>query len=148
MIDVIDKLPEHVTMSKHFEDKVKGRREGKRKFKYLRVLHGGKAFYIPITRQVWEAFSLSTQLRNQDGEVCWESRVIEGALSDIVGAIMLQVRDDILGGLGREILADVHKRIDMAMGQPLMREIYAKADERMGKLLEPPADVIDVEVGK
>lgn len=140
MITVVDKLPKGVAMAPYFEDKVRRRKEGKRKFKYICILHGGKSFYIPITREVWEAFSLASQLQNQDGDVCWESGTIDKALGIIVGSILLQVRDDILGGMGREILDEVHARIDKAMGEPLMRELHDRASQRMAGLLEAPKE--------
>jgi hypothetical protein len=100
MMTVVDKLPDHVSMPPFFQDKVRKRKEGKRKFKYLQVTHSGRAFYIPITKEVWEAFSLNQELRNKDGDICWENGKIDRAICDIVGAILLQVRDEVLGGLG------------------------------------------------
>lgn len=145
MITVVDKLPDGVSMSDYCKDKVKKRREGKRKFKYLQVLHNGHAFYIPITREVWEVFSLNKELLNQEGEVCWENGKIDRAMGIIVGAILLQVRDNILCEMGREILDEVHQRIDQAMGKPLMGVLHAESEKRMAGLLEEPKDVTKLE---
>lgn len=146
MITVVDKLPDDVPMSQYYKDKVRARRHGKKTLRYIEIMHGGHKFYIPITKEVWEAFSLNNQLLNQDGEVCWENGKISEALSHIVGSVLLQVRDQVLAGLGQEIIQEVHDRIDKVMCRPLMKRLEEGAKQRMDTLLVEAKEVTDGQV--
>lgn len=139
MINIVDKLPDGISMSKYFQDKVESRRKGKRNLKYICIVNNGRSFYIPITKEIWEAFDFDNKLEgeSEDGTY-WDAGKTEQALGIIVGSILLQVRDDILGGMAQEVIQEVHNRIDELMVRPLMKELDERASQRMDRLLANP----------
>ena len=138
MFPVIDKLPDNVSMCDHFKDKVSSRHEGKKKFKYIQVLHDGRAFYIPITTAVWKAFGLKDKI-NEVGDGGYDVDFIIGnALSEIVGAIQQQIRDDVLDGIEQSVIQHVNQNLAKIMHKPLREEIERQADEKAPRMLGEP----------
>ena len=140
MYSVVSKLPKGVTMSKHFEDKVSKRREGKRKFRYIEVLHFGSSYYIPITAGVWKAFGLKDKIHDvvsEDGAFGLDFDVGK-AVGDIVGAIQLQVRCDVLNGIEQSVIQHVNENLAKIMHEPLRKELEKQATEKAPRLLEEP----------
>ena len=138
MFPVIDKLPDNVSMCDYYKDKVSSRHEGKKKFKYIQALHDGRAFYIPITTAVWKAFGLKDKI-NEVGDGGYDVDFIIGnALSEIVGAIQQQIRDDVLDGIEQSVIQHVNQNLAKIMHKPLREEIERQADEKAPKMLEEP----------
>ena len=144
MHDVVDNLPPGVTMSDHFKDKVRRRVEGKRKHKYIRVLHFGRSYYIPITSSIWKAFALKGKISDEadpeDGTYELKDWEVGQAVADIVGAIQLQVRCDVLNGIEQSVTQTVQDKLAAMMHAPLRKELERMADEKDPKLLEEPKD--------
>ena len=142
MFTIVDKIPKSVKLSPDFQQKAaKSKGKGwKRKFKYIPVLYFGRTYYFPITKAIWEAFELSKRMQNQDGGYVLGTGPVEEALRDILGAMHLQVRDDVLNGIEQTVVQQVQDRLSAMMRVPLRAELERMADEREAKLLGSKED--------
>ena len=156
MFEVVSSLPDGVEISQHLCDKAAKRRLGKKKFQFFKILLYGRSFYVPITNEVWEAFRLKNEdFREYDDETCEGKKFkgvecsredVRGMLQQLVDAISLQVRDNVLDGVEQSVMRETTSRLEQALRGPVRKGIEAAADERLAKELPgsvPPKEVTD-----
>jgi hypothetical protein len=132
MIDIVQELPEGVELSQHLRDKAKARWKGKKFSGYFHFTMDGQSYYVPITKDIWDAFGFTQKYKDHKpglGELSATSE--ERALRDIAGALLLQLRDNILGNMERSVLDELHARLDNVLHQPLRKAIDDEAARRM-----------------
>ena len=97
------------------------------------VHYYGRPFYIPITKDVSRALNVGMdgKPRKEPFKERGFSRelVLEKALRDIIMALYLQTRDNVLAEMEDSVKRDIMGRIDELISRPLRKELEAKATE-------------------
>ena len=145
MLDVVERLPEGVEISRHLCDKARKRRRGKMRHAFFRVSVYGRPFFVPITSEAWDLLGLSDSDfaegddEDQSGKairtVECRKPGVEDLLRQIIDAISLQVRDNVLDGIERSVMDEVTSRLEQALRAPIRASIEGAADERLKRAL-------------
>ena len=147
MLEVVSTLPEGVSISEYPQKKAT-----KRKYTFFKVTSCGYPFYIPITKEAWAVLGLKDDDFQQhddsiNGEkimtfTCHKPNVDE-FLRQIINAIYLQVRDNVLGGVEDSVMRTVEDRLNELLRPSLRVEIDRQATVKTQGLLKEVGDAKD-----
>ena len=133
MLDVKSKLPKWVELCKDLRDGTSH---------FLVVHYFGRPFYIPVTKDVSRALGIHMDGKVRDKPykergIFDKEQHIDCALRDIISALYLQTRDNVLAEIEDSVKDDIHKRIDKLLSEPLRKELDARATEAEKRPLLP-----------
>lgn len=116
-----NKLPKGVTLSPYLKEKADG---------YLRVLHGGSRYYIPLTRGMKKLFGIRRQKENliYSGDT---QNQFNDMVMIIIDAIYLQIRDGVGSEIGANLLQEIHQRIDHVLAPQIGKEFDKQFDKKL-----------------
>jgi len=126
MLEFIKNLPKGVKISQHLRDQAKG---------YMAINLFGAAYYFPITKEVKQMLGIRVykgQFYIDDAKVRGVSQSVIGrALQDFVGALYLQVRDNVCAGIESSLMQEMKNSFEELFKKPMNRRIQSEVNGRM-----------------
>jgi len=123
LLTFVKTLPKGVEISQHHREQARGG--------YIVIMVGGRDFYIPVTKEAKKLFGITVnkgKLYVKNHRVGFEA---DDFLRCVVGALLLQVRDDVCAGMESRLMQEVQEGLENLFRVPISKRIGHEVDSKL-----------------